>query len=303
MKFLKNNKVAVIDERGQYSYAELLNHVDRIAKTLDCKKGSKIAICSENNVNFLATIIAVWKKKGMAFLIDPQIKGAKLNEIVAECQPDKVVVSTEAGSKFNNTLQKIVSEDSIILGNWEVDKEIEKNSNLKGLKDNIELEIEESETTSIVVYTSGTTGNMIGVELSISNILFSVNSFISNGLMREDDTLMSILPLYHAYGLATAMSAIYCGATLVMPKIQSSAKILEMIRETRPTTIASVPLFYRKIHKSILNNIGIAGRTMLRISRIFRVKSMAKIVFKRVLNALGGRIRYLSSGGANLPKK
>ncbi|MFL6134174.1 MAG: long-chain-fatty-acid--CoA ligase [Nocardioidaceae bacterium] len=105
-----------------------------------------------------------------------------------------------------------------------------------------------SETdTAVILYTSGTTGQPKGAELSHANMV--MNALTSNrlfgSLATDHDTHLLTLPLFHSFGQSVNMNAGFSvGATLVLlPRFDAAAAIGLMQRETI-TFFAGVPTMY-----------------------------------------------------------
>ncbi len=102
--------------------------------------------------------------------------------------------------------------------------------------------------TAVILYTSGTTGQPKGAELTHSNML--VNAIVSRDLhqlnaSRERNALLCVLPLFHSFGQTCQMNAgIYHGATLVLlPRFDPAAVLDTMLRE-RINFFSGVPTMY-----------------------------------------------------------
>ncbi len=294
MELKNSTKIAIVDENGKLSYGDLISRASHIARSLKIEEGTRVALCAENSANTLATIVGIWLAKGVVFLMDPRLKSKNINEILSQSSPQIVVMSPATRNTFGGTLEKLNIENIVVTNDWDFE-------NINDSIKKLDIVLESKDDLSTVVYTSGTTGKMLGVKLSNKNIFFSIKGLMDGNLINENDALMSILPLHHAYGLVTAFSALFSHGTLILPKVDSSSKIMEMIRENRPTTISSVPLFYKKLHKIISKRLGFLGRTIFKLTKLFGKNYISNAVFSKVHESLGGRIRYLSSGGANLP--
>lgn len=106
----------------------------------------------------------------------------------------------------------------------------------------------EPDDTAVILYTSGTTGQPKGAELTHSNML--INAIVSRDLhclnpSRERNTLLCVLPLFHSFGQTCQMNAgIYHGATLVLlPRFDAAAVLDTMLRE-QVNFFSGVPTMY-----------------------------------------------------------
>jgi long-chain acyl-CoA synthetase len=102
------------------------------------------------------------------------------------------------------------------------------------------------EDTAVVLYTSGTTGQPKGAELTHSNLARNVKvtreTLITAG---EDDVILGALPLFHSFGQTCGMNvAVAGGACLTMIPRFDAGKALEIIARDRVTIFEGVPTMY-----------------------------------------------------------
>ena len=113
--------------------------------------------------------------------------------------------------------------------------------------------------TQCVVFSSGTEGFPKPVELSFSNIYYSVDSWNAVVEFIDDGIYLNVLPLHHISGLSIFFRSIYCGFSVYYDKY-SSKNIIKIINSIQPDYISFVPKMVKdimEIHKSFesLKNI------------------------------------------------
>jgi long-chain acyl-CoA synthetase len=172
-----------------------------------------------------------------------------------------------------------------------------------------------------IVYTSGTTGNPKGVMLSHSNILTNAFACLEGESIYRSDLFLSFLPLSHTFertvGYYIPMMA---GARVAY--VRSIDKLAEDLLQVRPTVLISVPRIYERIHRKIVDGLEMKPALFRRIFRLtvhtgwrrfLRLQGRARwsplfllwpllnrIIAKRLIRLLGGRLRLSISGGAPL---
>lgn len=174
-----------------------------------------------------------------------------------------------------------------------------------------------------IIYTSGTTGNPKGVMLTHRNFVSNITSASQLLPIGTEDVLLSFLPLCHSFErMAGYYTAMGCGATIAYA--ESVETVAENLLEVRPTLVCSVPRLFERIHTRIARKIekeptlrkkifywavkvghdSMAARRRKKNPPLlsFRYALADKLVFSKLRERTGGRIRYFVSGGAALPR-
>lgn len=101
------------------------------------------------------------------------------------------------------------------------------------------------EDTSVILYTSGTTGRPKGAELSHFNMFFNAIISAQLGEITAEDIGLIVLPLFHSFGQTVQMNAgIYVGTTMVLlPRFEPGA-VLGLMQEENVTFFSGVPTMY-----------------------------------------------------------
>ena len=153
---------------------------------------------------------------------------------------------------------------------------------------------------AIINYTSGTTGNPKGVMLTygaISDTDAFSNSHFPN---QPGETIVSMLPMAHMYGLAIEfIHPNVDGVTVYfLGKTPSPSTLLKAMQEVKPYMVVTVPLVMEKVYA---NSIKPALDKMKWLTVIPQArKAIYKLVRKKVLAAFGGQVRGFIMGGAAL---
>ncbi|WP_090697661.1 AMP-dependent synthetase/ligase [Daejeonella rubra] len=194
-------------------------------------------------------------------------------------------------------------------------------------KKNIEIAREAilpSDLTSLI-YTSGTTGTPKGVMLTHSNFVQNVKVCLEQiPVINKDDLFLSFLPLSHVFE-RTATYHVCCAVGSKIAFAQSLELLAKNMAEVKPTVMSCVPRLLERIHDKAMKNGTSAGGIKAKIflwaietGKEFREvheagkqaslilgikKSIAeKLVFSKIKEKTGGRLKFMLSGGAALPK-
>jgi long-chain acyl-CoA synthetase len=187
------------------------------------------------------------------------------------------------------------------------------------------LEAVKPEELASIIYTSGTTGDPKGVMLIHDNFLSNCRSVQQILPVGDEDVCLSFLPLSHSFErLAGYYSSINIGSTIAYA--ESIDTIRDNLQEIKPTYMASVPRIYEKFHAAVLETVRAGsplkqkifnwsftvGREMsgYKISKKnppallnLKYKIADALVFNKIKENVGGKLRYFVSGGAPLAQE
>jgi long-chain acyl-CoA synthetase len=172
-----------------------------------------------------------------------------------------------------------------------------------------------------LIYTSGTTGPPKGCMLTHRNLVAAASA-VREALQQPGDVVLLFLPLAHSYGRLAHQAAARRGATIAF--VADAARVPEALAAVRPTILPAVPRVYEKIHAGTLAEIERTGGLRRRLglwalavgARASRTRRAGaplprlltlqerladRLVFARVRERLGGRLRLGISGAAPLP--
>ncbi|AQZ64594.1 Long-chain-fatty-acid--CoA ligase [[Actinomadura] parvosata subsp. kistnae] len=172
-----------------------------------------------------------------------------------------------------------------------------------------------------LIYTSGTTGRPKGVELTHDNWLYAAGAVREIDLISPSDLHFLWLPLSHSFGKLLEVVMIDIGVpTAIDGRIDRIADNLGVVR---PTVMAAAPRVFEKIHNTVVANMRREGGLKLRIfswaretgRRVVRARQRGtaipvttraeyaladRLVFAKLRERFGGRIRFFISGAAPL---
>lgn len=178
---------------------------------------------------------------------------------------------------------------------------------------------------SSLIYTSGTTGTPKGVMLSHSNFVENVKVCLQQiPVIDKDDVFLSFLPLSHVFE-RTATYHVCCAQGCVIAYAQSLELLAKNMAEVKPTVMSCVPRLLERIHDKAIKSGTAAGGMKAKIfmwaletGQAYRNKKETgqdpgillglkqntadKLVFSKIKEKTGGRLKFMISGGAALPK-
>ncbi len=181
------------------------------------------------------------------------------------------------------------------------------------------------EDLATLIYTSGTTGEPKGVMLSHRNIVSNVLGAraVFDNVDLSVRRMLSFLPLSHSLERTVGYyAAVAFGFTVAFA--ESIPKLIDNLSEVRPTMLISVPRIYEKIHAKVMGGaksgvkgalvhwaLGVGSRHAKLLDQGKSIPfflglqhSLAsKLVFSKLHEKFGGRLKYAISGGAALAKE
>lgn len=191
----------------------------------------------------------------------------------------------------------------------------------------IELKRNEVNTkdVSALIYTSGTTGTPKGVMLTHNNFVENVKVCLQQiPVINETETFLSFLPLSHVFE-RTATYHVCCAQGCKIAFAQSLELLAKNMGEVRPTVMNCVPRLLERIHDKAIKSGTAEGGIKAKIFNwalitgskyrqqkeagknpgfiLSTQKNLAeKLVFSKIKEKTGGRLKFMISGGAALPK-
>jgi len=194
----------------------------------------------------------------------------------------------------------------------------------KATIDQMRNEVKPMDVSSLI-YTSGTTGTPKGVMLTHNNFVENVKVCLEQiPVIDETETFLSFLPLSHVFE-RTATYHVCCAQGCKIAFAQSLELLAKNMGEVRPTVMNCVPRLLERIHDKAIKSGTSAGGLKAKIftwaletGSAYREKKEAgknpglvlsgkkalaeKLVFSKIKEKTGGRLKFMISGGAALPK-
>ena len=273
-------------------------------------KNKRIAVVGKNRyewvlahvTNLLGGIVSVPLDKDMQFEeLESCLQRSKADMVIFD---EKQLEKIEEIKKRNNTnLKEYVCMSKI--DNY-LDIETLKSEGEKllksGNKDYINAEID-SYKMGILLFTSGTTSRSKAVMLSQKNIACNVYALQCVEDLRPTDTNIAFLPLHHVFGSTCIIWTLSGGVRHVFP--DGLRYIKQNLNEYKVSVFVGVPLLIESIYKAIMKEVEKQGKAKI-INIAMKISNLLlklhidirRKIFKQILDALGGELRFVVSGGA-----
>ena len=157
--------------------------------------------------------------------------------------------------------------------------------------------VAKEEDVASIIYTSGTTGKPKGAMLTHANFYSDIDgAFKTFGAdLGENDAFLTVLPLFHAFSFtANFLGPMYLGCE--MQFVESLRTVGRDMQLLKPSVLCAVPLLCEKLYDKIQD-----GLEKSKAARLLMAIGLRGPVMHMVLKKLGGRLRFMITGGAPCP--
>ena len=206
-----------LDGDNKYTYAELASEIEKLHvtwKELGIKEGDKIALCGRNCANWGLLFLAVETYNAVVVSILPDFTAEGIYSLVDHSEAVLLYVGPNVKKKIDATQMKglratifmddmtIVESDDKFRAIYEKSDEIFKKAYPNGVQlSDVKYPTDNFDRLAIINYTSGSTGNPKGVMLTHLSISGNVEFASVRIPHRPGDTVLSMLPIAHMFGL------------------------------------------------------------------------------------------------------
>ena len=312
-KVKKDNNINYID----HTYLELLDDINSFGTALYKLglKNKRVAIIGHNCYkwaiahlsNLLGGIVSVPLDKGLQTdELENSLIRSEASAIVFDAKLKDIIEEIKASNKTN--IKHFICFDELpnflCFNNLLSDgkKEIENGNN-----EFINCEVDPY-NMSILLFTSGTTSQSKAVMLNQYGIVTNIYDMLLVESFYETDVNIAFLPFHHIFGSTGMLVMLAAGLKTVFP--DGLRYIKQNLLEYKVSVFVGVPILIDKMYSTMIKKIEKQGKTKLinfaiKISNIllkFHIDIRRKI-FKELINALGGNMRFIVSGGAPLDSK
>ena len=309
---------ALCDYNGDsFTYADLATNIEQFRiffSETGIGKGDKIALCARNCARWAMTFWGI------------NVNGCVAVPLLADFHPDTVstlthhsdsvllFVDDDIWAKQNPEKMPLLKaainvkdgnllwhRDKAVAEAWENRKNAFKQQYPHGMfPEQVSYPDDNFDDLAIINYTSGTTGNPKGVMLTygaMSDTDDFANSHFPN---RPGETVVSMLPLAHMYGLAIEfIHPNVDGVTVYfLGKTPSPTTLLKAMQDIKPYMVVTVPLVMEKIYANAIKPALERAKTALAIPVVNKL--VYRTARKKLIESFGGGVRCFIMGGAAL---
>lgn len=239
------NRIACITDQEKLTYFEFNERIQQVAAFLKNKykveKGARIAILSQNNLEYMILLFAIAKLQCIAVPLNIRLNVKELSFQLNDSGTSILVYE----QPFEEIAKDLQEELNLSLINIQ---DLKGNHNFERI---LETDPIDEHAPYIICYTSGTTGKPKGAVLTQNNMFWNaINNTLAIDLTSMDRCIV-LLPLFHIGGIGLfALPTLFVGGTIVIPGKFEPDKAVEMIEKYQVTVVMGVP----SIHLAILHS-------------------------------------------------
>lgn len=313
IKHTENKKI----EYENITYKQLLEDINKLGTAVYSLgfKGKRIAVIGRNSYGWAIAHLSNLLGGNVSVPLDKDLQYDELESSLIRSKADMIFFD----KKYEEKISQIKEKNNTNLKEYVCFEEAEGFKNISellkigneeinsGKTDFINAKIDENEM-AILLFTSGTTSKSKAVMLSQKNIASNVYAMQCVEAIYSTDTNIAFLPFHHIFGSTCMVVMLAYGVRTVFP--DGLRYIKKNLNEYGVSVFVGVPVLVEAIYKTIMKEVQKQGKTKLvniatKISN-FLLKlhiDLRRILFKSIINELGGKLRFVISGGAPADSK
>ncbi|MCR4873633.1 MAG: AMP-binding protein [Bacteroidales bacterium] len=315
------NAPALTDYNGtrSYTYGEMAAQMFKLQILLEqagLGRGDKVVICSRNCANWAVSLLSIAANRGVVVSIMDAFAPADVESLTNHSDAKAMFVSQNVWKNLNpehlSNVDLVLDTDDFQLLYARTERQqtaydqygaLYRERYPRGLgREDIHLPTDNLDDLMIINYTSGTTGAPHGAMLTYRNISANVQYSQEEIPNHAGWTEVCMLPLAHMFGMTIEFLYQVAGGCHVyfLGKAPAAATLLKCYAETKPYMILTVPLVIEKIFHSKI----FPALRQPKVKALWNTPILCKIVEKKIynqlMNAFGGNLIWLITGGAAL---
>ncbi|MBK7803016.1 MAG: AMP-binding protein [Chloracidobacterium sp.] len=314
-------RVAMRIERNgrkeQYTFEDVSELTMRAAGYLaknGIKGGDRVILFSNNMPEWGMTYFGILKTGATAIPIDPASSVTEIVTFAKAGEASAVVVSPKLAEEHPEIAEKL-KQAGLEVAVWTFDAVFEIQSEIEEANRNALLPPKvHSSAVASLIFTSGTTGTPKAVMLSHKNFVNMISMLSSVLDMDITDGVLSVLPMHHTFEFSAGFLTPFSNGTQITYLNELTAEDLSRTMENGHVTgMVGVPALWEMLHRRIKTRLRERGDWIADLAdnvidfnawiRDNTPFNLGPIVFFPIHQGLGGKMRYLISGGSALSEK
>ena len=236
-------------ELSRMTYGELDSASEQMAAglaSLGIGKGDRVAYFLQNRPELVVGFYAILKAGAVAVPCNPMYQAHELAHQLSDSGAKAVICEPDLHPRVKEVIAETAVENVIVTGDQNIPGALSFFALLGQLSaSNRDLSFDVDRDLALLPYTGGTTGVPKAAMLTHRNLVTNTLQFRDWFAYRDDETFITVLPLFHIGGIAGAMNVpIAAGGTMVLFRRFHPRGVLRAIQEYRATRFLGVPTMY-----------------------------------------------------------
>lgn len=253
-------KIALIEDDREISYAELMRRVDALAAFLRRRgvgKNDRVAIMLLNSVDFCVSFYAVLKLGAACVMINTKWQTPEIRHALETTGATTMILNGRWLEKVRDILPSVavrqLAFDAIPDGaEAGVPVFSLAEAAATAAADDGDEDEDDPGTIGVIMFTSGTTGKPKGAMLSHRNMMNSIVSYVELLRMESDEVAVLPIPAFHITGLICVLGVfVHIGGTVVLRPSFDPIDTLEAMERHRATHFHAVPTVFIALTKAL----------------------------------------------------
>lgn len=242
------NRIAIKMGSHQFTYQTVYNEASKVASTIleeNFHENETVALLFNHGLDMIMGIIGAFLSGKTFVCLDTATPVNKLHEIIKDANIKVLIVGENMESLLDDL--HFSEEDHISVRFYKQIKQKKDGVNYK------RPHIEEQDST-LLLYTSGSSGKPKGVIQTHRNILFHIAAYINSLSINQNDRVALLTNYTHAVAFIDLLSTFFTGAILLPYNVRSSSEEVKLhtwLKDEKITVYHSVPTLYRYV----MNNL------------------------------------------------
>lgn len=303
----------------EFTFGQVAEYIEKfhiLFEAAGVGKGDKIAICAKNSARWGISFLAINTYGAVAVPILADFHPDSVNALTDHSESIILITDNDIWKKLDiekmPLLRGVISAMDFSLLHCRDKKLRASMDNLHEhfqarfpmgfSRENVSYPTDNDKDLALINYTSGTTSAPKGVMLRYECISSNVEFGLKRIPVYFGDTLVSMLPLAHMYGMAFEFLYPLCGGATIyfLGKTPTPSLLLGAMAAVKPYLIITVPLVMEKVFKNSVQPV--INKPAMKV--LTRIPGVNKLIFKKIreklLGAFGGNLRMIIMGGAAL---
>lgn len=311
---------ALSNYKGEsFTFGEVATHIEKFHiffESAGIKKGDKIALCAKNSARWAVSFLAVNTYGAVVVPILADFHPESINALTDHSESKILITDADMWKKLDigkmPLLKGVISAGDFTLL-YCSDPALKKSMDnlhetfqakypMGFTRENVSYPTDNDKEIALINYTSGTTSAPKGVMIRYESISSNIEFGLDYMPCHFGETMVSMLPLAHMYGMAFEFLYPLCGGVNVffLGKTPTPSLLLGAMAAVKPYLVVTVPLVMEKVFKGSIQPVlkKPAVRLLTRIPGIDRI--IFNAIRNKVMSAFGGNVRMIIMGGAAL---